>query len=92
MVDIAFNVIQMPTGQGRKFPRPGICTGWLNDLTKKISNGETPKVSASCTIELERVVTISSPERRIEVSTVSSKLKNSKSERGGIPPKMIESN
>ena len=43
-VDIVFNVVEIPAGQGRKFSRAGLCTGWLQQLTAGVANGEFPKV------------------------------------------------
>ena len=43
-VDIVFNVVEITAGQGRKFSRPGICTGWLQQLTSAVANEEFPKV------------------------------------------------
>jgi hypothetical protein len=61
LVDVAFNVVQIPAGQGRKFPRPGICTGWLNDLVKKVSNGDNPKVKLLSLEIDESSLTIADP-------------------------------
>lgn len=31
---IAFNIVQIPDGNGRMYSRQGLCTGWLHELAK----------------------------------------------------------
>lgn len=40
LLDIAFNVINIPEGNGRSFARQGICTGMLDKMTNQIQISE----------------------------------------------------
>ena len=35
-----FNVIEIPEGDGRCYGRSGVCTGWIDRLTRGIQGGE----------------------------------------------------
>ena len=37
-VDIAFNVVDIPSSQCRLYSRRGLCTGWLDDITQPLQH------------------------------------------------------
>ncbi|XP_074652264.1 methionine synthase reductase-like [Tubulanus polymorphus] len=40
-IRIAFNVLEMEAGSGRHSDRTGVCTGWLNRITEKMTTNPT---------------------------------------------------
>ena len=37
-LDIAFNVVDIPSSQCRLYSRRGLCTGWLDDITQPLQH------------------------------------------------------
>ena len=43
-ISCAFNIIDIPKGDGRSYRRSGVCTGWIDRLTKGMQRKEEESV------------------------------------------------
>ena len=43
LVDIVFNVVEIPGGEGRYRARQGLCSGWLDTISTHLQNTPTYK-------------------------------------------------
>lgn len=61
-VDIAFNVVDVPASGGRVYPRGGVCTGWLDNITQTMQTEKTGDGDLGNLPEQMQCVTLSNVE------------------------------